>query len=276
MHRGVPSSTHVPVQAAMAGHGSDGAGAGRPSLVGRGAPQPLGGHDRAQTLIGRGGARLRSSRGCHDPRTLPAARAGLSSGAGTPPASMRARQRFALIAGVVAPGCHNAASLSVPVCAVIAAGGVLDVPLGRLITPTRRARTSDDRKSGTRPYGCIYAPLRVACCCSPASPLRVLACCVALFIAPTLHVAVSGRSSLWPPGTRDALMSACVIAAQAVMLPMALLVDARAEQWGRKPLLLAACAVLPIRGVLFTFSMTGTGLWPCSSWTGWANGHLAR
>jgi len=37
-------------------------------------------------------------------------------------------------------------------------------------------------------------------------------------------------------------------------LLMALLVGARAEHWGRKPLLLAAFAALPIRGVLFTLS----------------------
>jgi MFS family permease len=38
------------------------------------------------------------------------------------------------------------------------------------------------------------------------------------------------------------------------MLLMAVLVGTRAEQWGRKPLVLVAFAVLPIRGVLFTLS----------------------
>ena len=47
-------------------------------------------------------------------------------------------------------------------------------------------------------------------------------------------------------------MSACVIAAQLVMLPMALLVGAKADSWGRKPLFVAAFAVLPLRGLFYT------------------------
>lgn len=42
--------------------------------------------------------------------------------------------------------------------------------------------------------------------------------------------------------------------AQVVMIPMALLAAATADRWGRKPLLLAAFAALPLRGVLFTLS----------------------
>ena len=50
------------------------------------------------------------------------------------------------------------------------------------------------------------------------------------------------------------LTSACIVAAQLVMVPAALLVGARADQWGRKPLLLAGFLILPIRGVHYTFS----------------------
>jgi MFS family permease len=49
-------------------------------------------------------------------------------------------------------------------------------------------------------------------------------------------------------------MSACIIAAQLVMLPIALLVGQTADSWGRKPLFLAGFAVLPIRAVLYTLS----------------------
>ena len=49
-------------------------------------------------------------------------------------------------------------------------------------------------------------------------------------------------------------MSACIIAAQMVMLPIALLVGRTADTWGRKPLFLIGFAVLPIRAVLYTFS----------------------
>jgi MFS family permease len=49
------------------------------------------------------------------------------------------------------------------------------------------------------------------------------------------------------------MMSACIIAVQAVMLPFALLVGRTADSWGRKPLFLAV-AILPIRAVLYTLS----------------------
>ncbi|WP_338801640.1 MFS transporter [Pseudomonas sp. RSB 5.4] len=49
------------------------------------------------------------------------------------------------------------------------------------------------------------------------------------------------------------LTSACIVAAQLVMVPVALLVGAKAE-WGRKPLLLAGFLILPLRGVLYTLS----------------------
>ena len=47
-------------------------------------------------------------------------------------------------------------------------------------------------------------------------------------------------------------MAACIIAAQAAMVPMALLVGHRADRWGRKPIFLIGFAALPLRGLLFT------------------------
>jgi MFS family permease len=49
-------------------------------------------------------------------------------------------------------------------------------------------------------------------------------------------------------------MSACIVAAQIIMVPMALLVGRKANDWGRKPLFLAGFLILPLRGVLYTFS----------------------
>lgn len=50
------------------------------------------------------------------------------------------------------------------------------------------------------------------------------------------------------------LMAACIVAAQAVMVPVALLVGARADAWGRKPIFLTALGVLAIRGALYPVS----------------------
>jgi MFS family permease len=48
--------------------------------------------------------------------------------------------------------------------------------------------------------------------------------------------------------------AACIVAAQIVMVPMAMLVGAKADAWGRKPLFLLALLVLAIRGCLYPLS----------------------
>ena len=50
------------------------------------------------------------------------------------------------------------------------------------------------------------------------------------------------------------VMAACIIAAQLVMVPMAMIVGRKADDWGRKPLFLVAFLSLPIRGLLFTLA----------------------
>ena len=59
------------------------------------------------------------------------------------------------------------------------------------------------------------------------------------------------RLSEGHPQSSTFFMSACIIIAQAVMVPMAILVGNRADAWGRKPLFLLGFAVLPVRGLLF-------------------------
>ncbi|MBP9727017.1 MAG: MFS transporter [Gammaproteobacteria bacterium] len=49
-------------------------------------------------------------------------------------------------------------------------------------------------------------------------------------------------------------MSASIIVAQLVMVPAAIFVGKKANSWGRKKIFLIAFAVLPIRGLLYTFS----------------------
>ena len=50
------------------------------------------------------------------------------------------------------------------------------------------------------------------------------------------------------------LMSVCIIAAQMVMVPVAMLVGRKADVWGRKPIFTAALAVLMLRGMLYPLS----------------------
>ncbi len=87
-------------------------------------------------------------------------------------------------------------------------------------------------------------------------PLLLFAICCALF-----HLANAAMLPLVSQKLAQAnlqmatpLTSACIVAAQLVMVPVALLVGAKADVWGRKPLLLAGFMILPLRGVLYILS----------------------
>lgn len=87
-------------------------------------------------------------------------------------------------------------------------------------------------------------------------PLLLFAICCALF-----HLAnaamlplVSQKLSQINLQMATPLTSACIVAAQLVMVPMAWLVGVKADVWGRKPLLLVGFVILPLRGVLYTLS----------------------
>ena len=83
-------------------------------------------------------------------------------------------------------------------------------------------------------------------------PLLVFAASGALFhLANAAMLPLLGqRLALLVPDAGIGLTAASAIVAQSVMVPTALLAGASAGSWGRKPLLLAAFAVLVIRGVL--------------------------
>jgi MFS family permease len=87
-------------------------------------------------------------------------------------------------------------------------------------------------------------------------PLMIFAAAVVLFhLANAAMLPLVGQKlALQDKNLGTTLMSACIVAAQIVMVPMAMLVGARADRWGRKPLFLAGFLVLPVRGCLYTFS----------------------
>lgn len=55
-------------------------------------------------------------------------------------------------------------------------------------------------------------------------------------------------------GSATSLVAACIVGAQVVMVPVALIVGARTDRWGRKPLFLAAFSMLTLRGFLYPLS----------------------
>ncbi|MGH6795944.1 MAG: MFS transporter [Methylocella sp.] len=80
-------------------------------------------------------------------------------------------------------------------------------------------------------------------------------CCVIFHLANAAMLPLVGQKlALQDENEGTALMSGCIVAAQAVMVPMAALVGRKADIWGRKPLFLAGLAVLALRGFLYPLS----------------------
>jgi hypothetical protein len=84
-------------------------------------------------------------------------------------------------------------------------------------------------------------------------PLLLLA-----LIAATFHFAnasmlplVGQKLGLAHPGMETALMSACIIIAQLVTIPVAILAGRKVEVWGLRSLLAASCVALALRGAAF-------------------------
>ena len=87
-------------------------------------------------------------------------------------------------------------------------------------------------------------------------PLLIFAVCVTLFHLSNAAMLplVGQKLALQDKNLGTSLMSACITAAQIVMVPMAILVGARADRWGHKRFFLAALLILPVRGALYTLS----------------------
>ena len=84
----------------------------------------------------------------------------------------------------------------------------------------------------------------------------IFALCAFLFHfanAPLLPL-VGQKLAVQFPEEATAMMSFCMVAAQGVMLPIAILVGRNADKWGRRPIFLIAFAVLPIRAALYPLS----------------------
>ncbi|WP_244507479.1 MFS transporter [Methylobacterium phyllostachyos] len=137
----------------------------------------------------------------------------------------------------------RAVFLLVPVCAIVSAAALYAIP--RRAIDARRARGGGDGDGDQAP-----AKWRTLLTCRP---LMVFAACVALFHfanAPLLTL-VAQEIGKARPDWSSIIVSVCIIGAQAVMVPMGLIVGRRAERWGRKPLLVIGFAALPVRALLY-------------------------
>jgi MFS family permease len=145
---------------------------------------------------------------------------------------------------------QRAVFLLVPVFTVLAGVAVLSIPAAAINYDRARDLREDQDIAAPAPSAAGYSIL------FKSRPLVIFGSCVMLFhlANAALLPLVGQKLAAAHPKEATAMMSACIIAAQFVMLPIALLVGRTADTWGRKPLFLAGFAILPIRAVLYTFS----------------------
>jgi MFS family permease len=146
---------------------------------------------------------------------------------------------------------QRAVFLLVPVFALLAAAATLSIPAAAI--DQRRARGLREAEDNADKRGDGPASWKVLFECRP---LVIFACCAMLFHfanAPLLPL-VGQKLAMANKEWATAMMSSCIIAAQLVMLPIALLVGHTADSWGRKPLLLIGFGILPVRSILYILS----------------------
>lgn len=146
---------------------------------------------------------------------------------------------------------QRAVFLLVPVFALLAAVAMLSIPGGAIDEDSARGLGDGKGQAENdweKPSG--YSVL-LRC-----RPLVVFAVCAMLFHfanAPLLPLVGQKLAQAYPTWA-TAMMSFCIIAAQLIMLPVALVVGRTADRVGRKPILLIGFAVLPVRALLYVFS----------------------
>ncbi len=143
--------------------------------------------------------------------------------------------------------------LLVPVFGALVIAAVLTIPADAI--DQSRARGADPLPGADTSATTSFSPTGLLSLAKMRA-LAVFAGCAALFQfanAPLLAL-VGQKLALAHPDAATAYTSACIMIAQIVMVPMAMLAGRMADRWGRKPLLLVAFTVLPIRAVLYTLS----------------------
>jgi MFS family permease len=143
---------------------------------------------------------------------------------------------------------QRAVFLLVPVFAVFAALAVLSIPAGAIDHERARGGEHEAGSVGDAPAG-----LGILFTCRPLLIYAACAFCFHFANAPLLPL-VGQKLAIAHQSLATPMMSSCIIAAQLIMLPIALAVGRSADRIGRKPILLIGFAVLPIRALLYTAS----------------------
>lgn len=134
----------------------------------------------------------------------------------------------------------------VPMFAFFAAWVVLSIPAIAINHERARGftRAQHEPESKPEPWWKLFLSHR---------PLLILAAAVATFhFANASMLPLAGQKlALAHPGYETPLVSALILIAQLVTIPVAILTGLKADVWGRKILFITACGALVLRGVIF-------------------------
>ena len=136
----------------------------------------------------------------------------------------------------------------IPVFAALTTAAILSIPADAI--DHEQARGLDVDRAAVHPHAESWRAML------QHRPLLVLAGGMALFHfanAPILLL-LGLELERQRPDTVTLHMSTAIIVAQLVSIPVALMVGARADLWGRKPLLLLGFAALPMRALLYALT----------------------
>jgi len=124
----------------------------------------------------------------------------------------------------------------------------LSIPAGSIDNQVARGLADDESDKKDRP-----SAFHVLLTCRP---LLVFAAATVLFHFSNAAMLplVGQKLALANPALATTLMSACIVAAQLVMVPVAVIVGKKADVWGRKPIFAVALAVLAFRGAMYPLS----------------------
>lgn len=132
--------------------------------------------------------------------------------------------------------------------AVASIAATLAIPADAINHEVARGLAKDADERGTSPSGVSVLLTN--------RPLLIFAVCIVLFhFANAAMLPLVGQKlALVNPELGTSLIAICIVAAQAVMVPVAMLVGAKSESWGRKPIFLVGFIVLAARGALYPLS----------------------
>jgi MFS family permease len=134
----------------------------------------------------------------------------------------------------------------VPIFAVLSAWAVLSIPAGAIDHERARGFVREQHAVRAESWWRLIFHHR---------PLLVLAATVAMFhfANASMLPLVSQKLALAHPGFETALVSVCILTAQLVTIPVAIVVGIKADVWGHKVLLIIACLALALRGLAFAY-----------------------